>query len=316
MPRGRGRTDDRPGNASVTPAQEAALAERPAGDAVTIDGGQAAVARQRGPRRAARPPGTGFFRLREEIPDRLRRPLVLASIAVPFLVWTLLTATHAVKPLFLPSPPAVARSGWELATSGQLWSDASATLTRVGISFALVVAISVPLGLAMGTFGSVRAIFEPMIGFVRYMPAPAFIPLLIVWLGFGESAKITLLVIGTVFFNTVMSADVAAQVPKELINASYTLGARRWAVVRKVVVPHSVPGLINAMRVNIAATWNLVVVAELIAAQEGLGYRIIRAQRFNQTDQIFAVLLVIGIIGVALDLVFRLLRNTVAPWAR
>lgn len=267
-------------------------------------------------RRGGRPPATGFLRVREDIPDGLRRGLLAASVATPLVVWAVLSATHAVKPLFLPSPAAVLRAGWDLAASGQLWTDASATLQRVAVGFALVVVVSVPLGLAIGTFPSVRAMFEPMIGFVRYMPAPAFIPLLIVWLGFGESAKITLLFIGTVFFNTVMTADVAAQVPKELIDAAYTLGAGRWTVVRKVVVPHAVPGIIDAMRVNIAATWNLVVVAELIAAQEGLGYRITRAQRFLQTDQIFAVLLVIGIIGVSFDLGFRLLRNTVAPWAK
>jgi NitT/TauT family transport system permease protein len=298
----------------VTPARDSAVAERP--PAPTTIGGGGPPSRRRAGGRGGRPPATGFLRLREEIPHGLRRPLVVASVLVPIAVWTLLSATHAVKPLFLPSPGSVARAFWTMAASGQLWTDASATLTRVGVSFLIVVVISVPLGLAMGTFPSLRALFEPMISFVRYMPAPAFIPLLIVWLGFGESAKITLLVIGTVFFNTVMSADVAAQVPKELIDASYTLGAGRWAVVRKVIVPHSVPGLINAMRVNIAATTNLVVVAELIAAQEGLGYRITRAQRFLQIDQIFAVLLVIGAIGLAFDLGFRLLRNTVAPWSR
>jgi len=297
----------------MTPAQQTLLTDRAVVDPPLTEGSPPI---RRRPRRAARPPGTGFFRLREDIPDRLRRPLVVASILVPLLLWEVLTATHAVKPLFLPSPASVVRAFWDLASSGLLWSDAQATLTRIGISFALVVLVSVPLGLAMGTFPSLRAVFEPMISFFRYMPAPAFIPLLIVWLGFGESAKITLLFIGTVFFNTVMSADVAAQVPKELINASYTLGARRLAVVRKVIVPHSIPGLINAMRVNIAATTNLVVVAELIAAQEGLGYRITRAQRFLQTDQIFAVLIVIGIIGITIDVGFRLLRNRLAPWAR
>lgn len=298
----------------MTPAQQALLADRAVLDPPPA--GDPRPPRRRRARRPARPPGTGFLRLREDIPDRLRRPLVVASILVPLVLWQVLTATHAVKPLFLPSPGSVIQAAWDLASSGLLWTDASATLTRIAISFVLVVLVSVPLGLAMGSFPSLRAVFEPMISFFRYMPAPAFIPLLIVWLGFGESAKITLLFIGTVFFNTVMSADVAAQVPKELINASYTLGARRWAVVRKVIVPYSVPGLINAMRVNIAATTNLVVVAELIAAQEGLGYRITRAQRFLQTDQIFAVLIVIGIIGITIDVGFRLLRNTVSPWAR
>jgi NitT/TauT family transport system permease protein len=297
----------------VTPAREVLLADPVSYDAHPT--GPSAHGPRPG-RRVARPPATGFLRLREDIPDRLRRPLVVGSIVAPLVLWFVLSATHAVKPLFLPSPGAVVQAGWDLATSGVLWSDTSATLTRIGISFALVVLVSVPLGLAMGSFASLRALFEPMISFFRYMPAPAFIPLLIVWLGFGESAKITLLFIGTVFFNTVMSADVAARVPKELINASYTLGARRWTVMRKVIVPHSVPGLINAMRVNIAATTNLVVVAELIAAQEGLGYRITRAQRFLQTDQIFAVLIVIGVIGVTIDVVFRVVRNAVAPWAR
>jgi NitT/TauT family transport system permease protein len=260
--------------------------------------------------------GGGFWRLRQPIPSRTRNLLMAVSVLLPLLAWVVLSGTGAVSALFLPSPLAVARAFRELMSSGQLGHDLAASLTRVGIGFAIVVLISVPLGLAIGTFPACRALFEPMIGLVRYMPAPAFIPLLIIWLGLGESSKIALLVIGTVFFNTLMSADAAALVPEELIDASYTLGASRWTVVRKVILPHSLPGLIDAMRVNIAATWNLVVVAELIAAQEGLGYRIARAQRFLQTDQIFAVLIVIGVIGVSIDLAFRAVRNAAAPWAR
>ncbi len=272
-------------------------------------------ARARPPRRTGGA-GRGFWRLRQPIPPRTRNVLMAVSVLVPLLAWVVLSGTGAVPALFLPSPAAVARAFDKLVRSGQLGHDLTATLTRVGIGFALVVAISVPLGLAIGTFPACRALFEPMIGLLRYMPAPAFIPLLIIWLGLGEPSKIALLVIGTLFFNTLMSADAAALVPEELIDASYTLGASRWAVMRKVILPHSLPGLIDAMRVNIAATWNLVVVAELVAAQEGLGYRIARAQRFLQTDQIFAVLIVIGVIGVVTDLAFRALRNAAAPWAR
>jgi NitT/TauT family transport system permease protein len=260
--------------------------------------------------------GRGAGRMRQPIPARTRRTLMVVSATVPLLAWIVLSGTGAVSPLFLPSPAAVVRAFAKLATSGQLGRDLTATLTRVGIGFGLVVLISVPLGLAIGTFPACRALFEPMIGLLRYMPAPAFIPLLIIWLGLGEASKIGLLVIGTVFFNTLMSADAAALVPEELIDASYTLGASRWTVMRKVILPHSLPGLIDAMRVNVAATWNLVVVAELVAAQEGLGYRIARAQRFLQTDQIFAVLIVIGVIGVTTDLAFRAIRNAAAPWAR
>lgn len=263
-------------------------------------------------RRTARP---RIFKLREQIPDRVRRPLLVVSMTLPLAAWLVLSGAHLVKPLFLPSPASVVKAGLALWRSGDLVTDTLATLTRVGSGFALVVLVSVPLGLAMGTLPSVRALFEPMIALVRYMPAPAFIPLLIIWLGLGEGSKIALLFIGTVFFNTLMTMDVAALVPKHLIDASYTLGAGRWSVWWKVIVPHSIPGMLDAMRVNVAATWNLVVVAELIAAQSGLGYRITRAQRFLQTDQIFAVLIVIGLIGVAMDLGFRILRKGVARWA-
>jgi NitT/TauT family transport system permease protein len=246
----------------------------------------------------------------------MRNTLLVVSALAPLLAWLILSGSGAVSELFLPSPAAVGRAFAKLWSSGDLAHDTTASLTRVGIGFALVVVISVPLGLAIGTFASIRALFEPMIGLVRYMPATAFIPLLIIWLGLGEPSKIALLVIGTVFFNTLMSADAAARVPRELIDASYTLGASKWQEVRKVIFPHAIPGLIDAMRVNIAATWNLVVVAELVAGQEGLGYRITRAQRFLETDQIFAVLIVIGVIGVSMDLAFRLTRNALAPWAK
>lgn len=252
---------------------------------------------------------------REELPLRTRRLIVALSLIAPLVAWVLLSASHLVNPIFLPSPLAVVKAGVALVTSGTLFGDMGATIGRVAVGFALVVVVSVPLGIAMGTIPTVRVMFEPAIGLVRYMPAPAFIPLLIIWLGLGEGSKIALLFIGTLFFNTLMTADVAALVPRQLIEASYTLGAGRWTVLRKVILPHSVPGMIDAMRVNIAATWNLVVVAELIAAQAGLGYRITRAQRFLQVDQIFAVLIVIGIIGVSMDLGFRLLKRWVAPWA-
>ena len=284
-----------------------------AGEAETAVTGAAAAGPSPPP---ARRPRVRMFKLRQEIPEHLRWPIAVTSVLFPLLVWTAVSATGLVDPLFLPTPGSVARALGRLASSGDLWADIRVTLTRVAIGFGIVVAISVPLGLAMGSWPAARALFEPMIGLVRYMPAPAFIPLLIIWLGLGEPSKIALLVIGTVFFNTLMSADAASRVPEELINVTYTLGASRGEVVRKVIVPFALPGLVDAMRVNIAATWNLVVVAELIAAQQGLGYRIVRAQRFRQTDTIFAVLIVIGVIGVLMDLAFRVLRNRLSPWAR
>jgi NitT/TauT family transport system permease protein len=252
--------------------------------------------------------------IRAPIPRRARWLLMVLSVVVPLAAWQVLSVVVDGQPDYLPSPAQAVRAGMEMAASGQLATDVWATVSRVLRGFGLAVLVSVPTGIAMGSFRAVQSALEPVIGLLRYLPATAFIPLLIIWLGLGEPSKVALLFIGTVFFNTLMTADVVRQVPKDLIDVSYTLGARRHEVLRKVIVPHSMPGMIDAIRVNAAAAWNFVVVAELIAAESGLGYRIVRAQRFTQVDRIFAVLIVIALIGVAIDLALRLLRDRVGRW--
>jgi NitT/TauT family transport system permease protein len=267
------------------------------------------------PRRRQRPPRAArLLAIGEPIPVRVRWLLRVLSVVTPLAGWLALSASGVVDENFLPSPAEVWSAGVEMLRSGVLLADAAASVRRVLLGFGLAVAISVPLGFAMGAFKAAEAAFEPIIGLVRYMPASAFIPLLIIWLGLGEPSKIALLVIGVVFFNTLMTADVVRRVPRELLDVSYTLGATRWEVLRKVVLPHSLPGVLDTLRVNAAAAWNFVVVAELVAASSGLGYRIVRAQRFLQTDRIFAVLVVIGLIGLALDVLLRLLRDWVGRW--
>lgn len=239
----------------------------------------------------------------------------MSSFTVPLVLWAVLSASGAVNPAFLPAPGDVFAAGVELARDGTLLPDALASIRRIMLGFGLAVLLSLPIGIAMGAFRAGQAAFEPAVGLLRYMPATAFIPLLLIWFGLGESPKIALLVIGTVFFMTVMVADSVRLVPRDLLDVSATLGARRGEVLWKVVVPHALPGIVDAVRVNAAAAWNLVVVAELLAATSGLGHRIIRAQRFLQTDQIFAVLVVIGLIGLTIDLSLRLLRDRVGRWS-
>ena len=167
----------------------------------------------------------------------------------------------------------------------------------------------------MGTFASIRALFEPIIGIVRYMPAPAFIPLLIIYLGIDEAPKIALIFIGTVFFNLLMIMDSVKFVPQDLIETTYTLGGKRWQILLGVITPYIIPRIFDTFRVNMAASWNLVVVAELLAANEGLGKRILIAQKFLRTEEIFACLIVLGLIGFAIDLFFRLLVRLTCKWA-
>jgi NitT/TauT family transport system permease protein len=264
-------------------------------------------------RRVLRP--SRLWGIRTPVPPAARRALIVIGVVTPLLAWWALTAANVVDPVFLPAPQDVLGAGRELIASGELVADTTTTVRRVFFGFGLAVLVSVPLGMLIGTFRAGQALFEPLLALLRYLPAAAFVPLLLIWLGIGEPSKVGLLFIGVVFFNTLMTADAVRLVPRELIQVSYTLGATRREVLRKVIFPHALPGMIDAMRVNAAAAWNFVVVAELVASTSGLGYRIVRAQRFLQTDKIFAVLVVIGLIGLALDLGFRKLRDSVAGWA-
>ena len=147
------------------------------------------------------------------------------------------------------------------------------------------------------------------------MPAAAFTPLLIIYLGIDEAPKIALIAIGTVFFNMLMVMDAVKFVPRQLIETTLTLGGSRRQVVAQVITRYSLPSIIDTLRINMATSWNLLVVAELLAAEVGLGKRIQLAQRFFRTEQIFADLLVLGLIGFAIDLAFRLLLRLTCRWA-
>jgi len=266
------------------------------------------------PRRRPVRRGGAALAIRKPLPRGTHLMLVAVSVAAPIAAWVVLGATGLVDPRYLPAPGRVWQAGLDMAASGQLAQDAWATLQRIAAGFGLAVAISVPLGIFMGTFNAVNALLEPMSGLLRYLPAAAFTPLVLIWLGIGEPPKIALILLGTVFFNMLMTADAVRLVPAELVDVAYTLGARRFEVLGKVIVPHALPGVIDAVRVNFAAAWNLVVVAELVNSETGLGKRILLSQRFTQTDKIFAILVVIAVTGVLTDVLLRLARNRVGRW--
>lgn len=258
---------------------------------------------------------TVFWRLAEDIPRPLNTTLMVSSIAIPLLLWWLVTTFGAIDPKFLPSPAQVMEAFGRLWSTRELLKDTVASLWRVGVGFLLAATFSIPIGVLMGSFPSIRALLEPVFGLMRYMPAPAFIPLLILYLGIGEAPKITLIFIGVFFFNSLMVMDTVKFVPKDLIEATYMLGGNRWEALTQVILPHVLPGILDACRINLAAAWQLVIVSELIAATEGLGRRISVAGRFLKTDEIFVGLIVIGVIGLTFDLLFQYLLRVSCKWA-
>lgn len=256
-----------------------------------------------------------FWNIKQKTSKSLLWTSALVSLLFPLISWFLVTRYTDIDTIFLPSPADVIVALRNLWAKGYLIADIKTSFLRVSAGFILSAIVAIPVGILMGTFATIRALFEPIIGILRYMPAPAFIPLLIIYLGIDEAPKIALIFIGTVFFNVLMIMDSVKFVPQDLIETTYTLGGKRWQVLSEVITPYIVPRIIDTFRVNMAASWNLVVVAELLAASEGLGKRILLAQKFLRTEEIFACLIVLGLIGFAIDLFFRLLLRFSCKWA-
>jgi NitT/TauT family transport system permease protein len=234
---------------------------------------------------------------------------------VVLAIWSVLTYGGIVEPLFLPSPGAVASAAWEMFVHENFLSDVWASFLRILIGFLVASALGIPLGIAIGSFRAVQAFFEPIIAAIRYMPASAFIPLLIIWFGIGETEKMAVIWFGVFFPLTLMIADVSANIPKELINIAYTLGASRWQVFRRVLLPASWPGVIDNMRIGLGWAWTYLIVAELVAASTGIGHVILQSSRFLETEKIIAGILTIGVLGLLSDAGFRLLYRTLFPYA-
>jgi len=217
--------------------------------------------------------------------------------------------------MFLPSPRAVFDAGIKMFTEESLMVDVLASSTRVLAGFVLAGIIGVPMGLAMGTFYSLDSLLAPIVGTVRYMPVTAFVPLIVIWLGLEEPSKILIIMLGVVLYNAIMAADAVKFIPNEMINVAYTLGATRRDVVFKVIIPAVFPSVLDTLRVNISGAWNFLVIAELVASQNGLGFRIIQAQRFLQTEKVLFCIALIGLIGLAIDYSLKWISQQLTPWA-
>jgi NitT/TauT family transport system permease protein len=254
------------------------------------------------------------WKIRGWISPRSYWLLAGAGLAVPLAAWTLLVASGAVNPVFLPGPLDVLKRIGTWFNDDALMSDIGISTFRVVAGWALSAVVALPLGLLIGTFRVVQAVLEPLTDFIRYMPAVAFIPLIMLWIGIDESAKVAVIFIGTFFQMVLMVAEDVRRVPAAQIEAAETMGATRAEVLEKVIIPSAKPALLDTLRITMGWAWTYLVVAELVAANSGLGYAIIKAQRFLQTDKIFAGILLIGAIGLAMDQSFRLLHRMSFPW--
>jgi NitT/TauT family transport system permease protein len=236
------------------------------------------------------------------------------GLAVPLGLWVLISVSGVMSAVFMPGPLAVVHRFFMWVKGEGFTADLWISVYRVSMGFLVSLAIALPLALLSGTFRPVQAFLEPIMDFIRYMPAVAFIPLVMLWVGIDEGSKIAIIFIGTFFQMVLMMGENVRAVPAAQVEAAQTMGANNRELVWMVIFRSALPSLLDTSRITLGWAWTYLVVAEIVAANAGLGYAILKAQRFLQTDKIFAGILVIGLIGLVQDQLLRRLHRLCFPW--
>ncbi|HVF62814.1 MAG TPA: ABC transporter permease [Casimicrobiaceae bacterium] len=254
-------------------------------------------------------------------PLRAVSPGARVALGVAFFVlfvavWAFATLGGFVSKTFLADPITMVRSGWTLLTEMGFAHDIGMTVWRVLGGFAIAALLALPLGVAMGAYKPIEAFFEPFVSFARYLPASAFIPLLILWAGIGEAQKLAVIFIGSFFQLVLMIAVTVGNTRRDLVEAAYTLGATDARLVRRVLIPGAAPEIAEILRMVLGWAWTYVIVAELIGASSGIGHMITDSQALLATDQIIFGIIVIGLIGLLSDMLIKLVNRALYPWAQ
>ena len=254
-----------------------------------------------------RPPSA--FRIGDPISGQSFLLIAVAVFALLFAVWWVATITGWVKPIFLPSPGAVWAKMMELAIDGTLWTDAGISIYRMLVGFLIASALAIPIGIMIGCFKTWEAAIEPFVDFVRYMPVVAFVPLTILWAGTSDIQKFVIIFIGTFFQQVLMVMDSVKRVPTDFVGLGRTLGMSETKILRRIVLPSALPGIWDTLRISLGWAWTWLVLAELVAATSGLGYRITVSQRYFQTNTIIGYILLLGLLGLITDQVMKALEK-------
>jgi NitT/TauT family transport system permease protein len=249
------------------------------------------------------------------ISNAARVALGILFFVLFFAAWGYATLGGYVSKTFLADPITMVREGWLLLAKYGFLYDIGITIWRVLGGFALAALVAVPVGILMGAYKPIEAFLEPFVSFARYLPASAFIPLLILWAGLGELQKLLVIFIGSVFQIVLMVAVAVASVRRDLVEAALTLGARDRGILARVLVPAAAPDIAEILRLVLGWAWTYVIVAELIGSSAGIGHMIIDSQALLATGQIIFGIIVIGVIGLISDFVFKWGNRRLFPWS-
>jgi taurine transport system permease protein len=248
---------------------------------------------------------------------RWRYALVSVLSALGFFaVWQLVTATELISPLFLPSPAAVWAEARKLAVSGELPAHILTSARRVFVGYLLSAAAAIPLGILMGTSRIAKAIVDPVLSLIRPLPSLSWIPLSILWFGIGESQKYSIVFMGTFATLLLYVAEATKQVEPLLVLAARNMGANSLDVMREVVLPGALPGIVSGLKVSLAVSWTVVLSAEMVAANRGLGALIWFGKDWNNLALIMVGMALISTTVFLIDAAVRSVEDRIIPWER
>ena len=236
------------------------------------------------------------------------------ALALVLALWQLAGSAGWVNPLFLPSPYAIAIAMWKLATSGALWQHVSWSIMRIGVGWIIGTAVGVLVGFAIGLSTLARSVGITFISALFPIPKIALLPLLILWLGIGEEPKIATIALG-VFFSTAISVYSGVDaVPRNLIRMAQSFNVPFHAIVRRVIWPGALPSILAGFRITASVALLLVVSAEMIGAQFGIGAFVLQAGNLMQTDQLLAGVVILSVFGLAVGRLINLLEARLLHW--
>jgi ABC-type nitrate/sulfonate/bicarbonate transport system permease component len=227
-----------------------------------------------------------------------------ASVAVILALWQY-GSSKAIIPLLFPSPLNTWRTAVQLLEEGRLLNDVVASLSRIGIGFTLGSLLGIVLGVLMGSFRTVRLIFEPYVQFLRSLPALAWIPAAMLWFGTGEESKVLLLIYTTVFVVALNTMIGVSSVPENQLRAARCFGASPWRTFYMVKAPATVGYMLTGMRLAMGNCFSTIIAAELLAPESGLGYLIFSSRTWMQTEFAFVGIVILGLLGFLVDRVFH-----------
>jgi NitT/TauT family transport system permease protein/taurine transport system permease protein len=234
------------------------------------------------------------------------------------IVWQIVSVLHVFPPIALPSPIAVWRAFIRLLAHGyggnSLFDDIWVSSARITVGFVAAIVLGVPIGLVMARNAVIFRLIDPFLQFARPVPPLAYIPLLVVWFGIGELPKVLLILFGTIPVIIIGTISGVKATPALRISVARTLGATEAQIFRHVILPSALPEIFTAMRVGIGVAWTCLVAAELIAADQGLGWLVQYAGQALQVSIVIVGIIVIGLLGYAMELIIRVLERRAVPW--